>query len=49
VLGRIRAEARRLGVRRLFLEVEAHNRRAKALYARIGFDDRKRALMSQRL
>ena len=49
VLGRMKAEARKLGVRRLFLEVESYNRRAKALYARCGYDDRKRSLMSQPL
>ena len=48
-LRRLDAEARRLGVVRLFLEVESYNRRAKALYARIGYDDRKRSLMSRPL
>ncbi len=49
VLDRLAGEARRLGVRRLFLEVESYNRWAKALYARAGYDDRKRALMSRPL
>lgn len=49
VLGRMKAQARRLGVRRLFLEVESYNRRAKALYARVGYEDRKRTLMSHPL
>ena len=49
VLGQVKVKAMRLGVRRLFLEVESYNRRAKKLYARIGYDDRKRSLMSQSL
>lgn len=49
VLGRMKTQARRLGVRRLFLEVESYNRRAKALYARVGYEDRKRTLMAQPL
>jgi GNAT superfamily N-acetyltransferase len=41
-------EARRLGVRRLFLEVE-HGNRASGLYRRAGFVDHRRHLMSKRL
>lgn len=49
VLERMKAEAGKMGVRRLFLEVESYNRRAKALYVRCGYDDRRRALMSRAL
>lgn len=45
VLAQMRAEARRAGIRKLFLEVESFNRRAKALYARTGFGDTRRTLM----
>jgi len=44
-LALVRREARRLGARRLFLEVESYNRRAKSLYAREGFTDTRRTLM----
>lgn len=48
VLELLEDEARRLGVRRLFLEVE-HANRACALYRRAGFVDHRRHLMSKRL
>jgi len=48
VLGLLEDEARRLGVRRLFLEVE-HGNRASGLYRRAGFVDHRRHLMSKRL
>jgi GNAT superfamily N-acetyltransferase len=41
-------EARRLGIRRLFLEVE-HGNRALGLYRRAGFVDHRRHLLSKRL
>lgn len=46
VLRLVRSRARRLGIRRLFLEVESYNRRAKALYARERFIDTRRTLMT---
>jgi len=48
VLELLEGEARRLGVRRLFLEVE-HGNRASALYRRAGFVDHRRHLLSKRL
>jgi GNAT superfamily N-acetyltransferase len=48
VLELLEDEARRLGVRRLFLEVE-HGNRASGLYRRAGFLDHRRHLMSKRL
>lgn len=48
VLGLVEDEARRLGVRRLFLEVE-HGNRALGLYRRAGFVDHRRHLMSKQL
>jgi GNAT superfamily N-acetyltransferase len=48
VLALLEDEARRLGVRRLFLEVE-HGNRASALYRRAGFVDHRRRLMSKPL
>ena len=48
VLGLVEEEARRLGVRRLFLEVE-HGNQAGALYRRAGFVDHRRHLMSKPL
>ena len=41
-----RREARRLGVRRLFLEVESFNARAKRLYRKSGYRDTRRTLMT---
>lgn len=46
VLGLLEAEARALGVRRLFLEVERHNR-VIGLYRRAGYVDHDRFLMSK--
>jgi GNAT superfamily N-acetyltransferase len=48
VLAWLEDEARRRGVRRLFLEVE-HGNRAIALYRRAGFLDHRRFLLSKRL
>jgi GNAT superfamily N-acetyltransferase len=48
VLALLEDGARRLGVRRLFLEVE-HGNRASALYRRAGFVDHRRRLLSKRL
>lgn len=48
VLDLVETEARRQGVRRLFLEVERGNR-AIDLYRRAGFVDHERFLMSKRL
>ena len=48
VLALLEDEARRLGVRRLFLEV-GHGNRASALYRRAGFVDHWRHLLSKRL
>ncbi len=48
VLALLEGEAARLGVRRLFLEVE-HGNRAIALYRRAGFVDHGRYLLSKRL
>jgi len=48
VLALLEDEARRLGVRRLFLEVE-HGNRASGLYRRAGFVDHRRHLMSKPL
>lgn len=45
-LCRVRAAARRLGVRRLFLEVESYNAGAKRLYKDLGFADTRRTLMT---
>lgn len=44
-LAQIRREASRMGARKLLLEVESYNRRAKALYVRRGFEDTRRSLM----
>lgn len=41
--------AREAGIRYLHLEVELHNRRARALYDRRGYVDSGRTLMSKRL
>ncbi len=41
------AECRKLGVRRLCLEVERHNPGARRLYERAGFRDHDRFLMSR--
>ncbi|MGH6897119.1 MAG: hypothetical protein ACREJ5_11325 [Geminicoccaceae bacterium] len=46
MLGLLEAEARALGVRRLFLEVERHNR-VIGLYRRAGYVDHDRFLMSK--
>ena len=46
VLALVEAEARALGVRRVFLEVERHNR-AIGLYRRAGYVDHDRFLMSK--
>jgi ribosomal protein S18 acetylase RimI-like enzyme len=46
VLELVDAKARVLGVRRVFLEVERHNR-AIALYRRAGYVDHDRFLMSK--
>lgn len=46
VLAMIEDEARRLGLRRLFLEV-SHGNRAVGLYRRAGFVDHRRYLMSK--
>jgi GNAT superfamily N-acetyltransferase len=48
VLELVEDEARRLGIRRLFLEVE-HGNRALGLYRRAGFVDHRRHLLSKRL
>jgi ribosomal protein S18 acetylase RimI-like enzyme len=45
----VEVEARRLGVRRLCLEVEHHNARARALYAQHGYAAHARHLMSKPL
>lgn len=45
VLRLLRQHAGKMGIRRLFLEVESYNPRAKALYARTGYRDTKRTLM----
>lgn len=47
-LRRIRAAARKLGVRRLLLEVEADNLRGQALYRRLGYRDTRRRLLTSR-
>lgn len=41
----VRQFARKQGIRRLFLEVESYNPRAKALYVRLGYRDTRRTLM----
>jgi GNAT superfamily N-acetyltransferase len=41
-----RREARRFGIRRLFLEVEGFNARAKRLYRKSGYLDTRRTLMT---
>ena len=48
-LGRVRATARRLGIRRLFLEVESYNADAKRLYKDLAFVDTRRTLMTSNL
>jgi len=48
VLALVEQEARRRGVRRLYLEV-GHGNRAKTLYRRAGFADHRRHLMSKPL
>lgn len=45
----VEAEARRLGVKRLYLEVERANQRAVAVYHNLGFEDLGRFLMNKRL
>lgn len=45
----VEAEARRLGVKRLYLEVERPNSAAVALYSRLGFQDLGRFLMNKYL
>jgi ribosomal protein S18 acetylase RimI-like enzyme len=46
VLALVEAEARAFGVRRIFLEVERHNR-VIGLYRRAGYVDHDRFLMSK--
>ena len=45
----LEAEALKLGIRVLHLEVEVGNRRAEGLYRRSGFGENGRRLMSKRL
>lgn len=42
-------ECRKLGVRRICLEVERHNQDARRIYERAGFRDHDRSLLSRRL
>jgi diamine N-acetyltransferase len=49
VLDFVEQQALRLGIRRLCLEVENHNTRARALYGTIGYIDHSRHLMAKRL
>ncbi len=49
VIDQVEAEARRLGARKLYLEVERPNSRAQAFYRRLGFIDHNRYLMSKLL
>lgn len=49
VLGEIENVCLRLGIQVLRLESEAHNKRATALYARVGYIDHGRHLLSKRL
>ncbi len=45
----VEAEARRLGVKRLYMEVERANSRAITVYQKLGFEDLGRSLMNKRL
>lgn len=45
----VEAEARRLGLKRLYLEAERANTRAVALYQKLGFEDLGRFLLNKRL
>ncbi len=45
----VEAEARRLGVKRLYLEAERANTRAVAMYRRLGFEDLGRFLLNKPL
>ncbi|MEW5957557.1 MAG: GNAT family N-acetyltransferase [Chloroflexota bacterium] len=47
VIRQLEAEARGLGIIRLYLEVERPNRRAQAFYRQLGFEDHNRYLMSK--
>ena len=45
----VEAEARRLGLKKLYLEVERNNQQARALYQKLGFQDFNRYLLNKRL
>lgn len=45
----VEAEARRLGLKRLYMEVERANTRAMAVYQKLGYEDLGRFLMNKRL
>ncbi len=45
----VEAEARRIGLKKIYLEVEQPNTRAKKFYSRLGFVDHNRSLMSKLL
>ncbi len=47
VINQLEAEARTLGITRLYLEVERPNQQAQAFYRRLGFEDHNRYLMSK--
>ena len=49
VMKAVEAEARQLGLKKLYLEVERNNHRAKSLYLKLGFEDFDRHLLNKRL
>ena len=49
VMKSVETEARQLGLKKLYLEVERNNHRAKLLYQKLGFEDFARHLLNKRL
>ena len=49
VMRSVEAEARQLGLKKLYLEVERNNNRARSLYLKLGFEDFDRHLLNKRL
>jgi len=49
VMTSVEAEARQLGLKKLYLEVERNNHRARTLYQKLGFEDFDRYLLNKRL
>lgn len=49
VMKSVEVEARQLGLKKLYLEVERNNHRAKSLYLKLGFEDFDRHLLNKQL